>query len=260
MSSRSAARNPGHPGTRRRRTYPAPTSLSHSRLVYLLEHMIQPEFAAAENLGGARIAVCCRSADPHARLGGDWYVSVTVGDELFIGLGDVAGHGLSSVGTMLRMRYLMTAYAMDGHPPATVLAKLNALLCASNPSVLASAVAARYRPADGLLVWASAGHPAPLLRSAGTVHTLPVSDVPRLGSDGSAVYRSWSTTVEPQDTVLLHTNGMSVQDLARQLAAPEVHPTVLLGNLEFGTKGDDATVLVLQPADRHARPSVGLGG
>lgn len=98
--------------------------------------------------------------------------------------------------------------AMAGTEPARLMACLNQLLDATVQPALGSAVCCRYRPATRTLVWAQAGHPAPLLFRDGTGRALTPPDGVLLGATSGAVYGQAEVTLEQGDLLLLHTDGL----------------------------------------------------
>jgi serine phosphatase RsbU (regulator of sigma subunit) len=98
--------------------------------------------------------------------------------------------------------------AMTGTPPAQLMAWLNQLLDATVQPALGSAVCCRYRPQTRTLVWAQAGHPAPLLFRDGTGRRLNAPAGVLLGATSGAVYEQAEETLRPGDLLLLHTDGL----------------------------------------------------
>jgi serine phosphatase RsbU (regulator of sigma subunit) len=152
--------------------------------------------------------------------------------------------------------------AMTGAEPGPLLACLNRLLDATVQPALGSAVCLRYRPETRSVVWAQAGHPAPLLFRHGTGRALDAPDGVLLGATSGASYGQAEETLEVGDLLLLYTEGLvpghaGEAALHRLLAlAPQfaeartaqqcVHAVVR----EFGEREreDDACVLVARVA------------
>jgi serine phosphatase RsbU (regulator of sigma subunit) len=218
-----------------------------------LQEMIQPP-DRVDDLAGLRVAARSRSAEPGVEIGGDWYLSARLpGGDVFLAIGDSVGHGLRAAESMLRLRFAMSAFAAEGHRPATVLTRLNALMCWSGSGMTASAAAARYSPHDGMLTWANAGH-LPLLLAGRRVRQLPDPEGMLLGVAPSTRYTQCVERLEPGDMMLMYTDGLiphgkSIDDgvrvLLKLLAGTSRTPEVLLDGLDYHASHDDATALAI---------------
>lgn len=149
---------------------------------------------------------------PARELGGDFYdcFALSGGRWGFL-VADVAGKGVGAAFFMAVSRTVLQDLAQDGLGPQEVLARANELLSGRNPMELfVTACYCIYDPRDGSLVYASAGHPAPLLRSArGEVLAL---DCPRdvaLGVLPGMSYSARQTRLQAGDTLLLYTDGIT---------------------------------------------------
>jgi hypothetical protein len=71
--------------------------------------------AAARYLPGAR----------GTRVGGDWYDVLEVDGKVVLVVGDVMGRGIEAAAVMGQLRATVRAYALEGHPPAEVLTRLD---------------------------------------------------------------------------------------------------------------------------------------
>lgn len=149
---------------------------------------------------------------PARELGGDFYdcFALSGGRWGFL-VADVAGKGMGAAFFMAVSRTVLQDLAQDGLGPEEVLARANELLSGRNPMELfVTACYCIYDPRDGSLVYASAGHPAPLLRSArGEVLAL---DCPRdvaLGVLPGMSYSPRHTRLQAGDTLLLYTDGIT---------------------------------------------------
>ena len=93
-------------------------------------------------------------------LGGDWYdVFSLSGGRVAVAVGDVVGHGVEAAAVMAQLRTAVRAYAADGHPPATVLDRVNTLMWHLGPLAMTTAIYAVLDPAAETLELVSAGHP-----------------------------------------------------------------------------------------------------
>jgi len=221
----------------------------------LLQDMIQPPDRFDE-IAGLRVAARSRSAESALELGGDWYVSARLPDgDAFLAIGDAVGHGLGAAESMLRLRFAMAAFAAEGHRPATVLSRLNSLICWADTGVTASAAAARYSPHDGVLTWANAGHLPLLLAGRHEVRQVAGPEGMLLGVTPSARYEQRTLRLEPGDMVLMYTDGLiphgqslddGVSALLEQLAVSPRAPQALLDRLDYSASHDDASALAVR--------------
>ncbi|WP_445281336.1 PP2C family protein-serine/threonine phosphatase [Streptomyces sp. DSM 118148] len=144
-----------------------------------------------------------------ALIGGDWYDALELSDgATLLSVGDLTGHGVAVTSGMATLLGAVRGMAMAGTRPGELLTMLNQLLDATVQPALGSAVCCRYRPEDRSLVWAQAGHPAPLLYRDGTGRSLNAPDGVLLGATTGATYGQAEVTLEPGDIVLLHTDGL----------------------------------------------------
>ena len=127
-----------------------------------------------EPLGAAGPELFAR-VQPAREVSGDLYDFFPLPDgRLAFFLGDVSGKGMPAALFMIAVRTLIRHLAPAASGPAELLRRLNAALCADNPTNLYVTLAhGVYDPADGGVVLALGGHPAPLLRRAdGRIETV----------------------------------------------------------------------------------------
>jgi serine phosphatase RsbU (regulator of sigma subunit) len=98
--------------------------------------------------------------------------------------------------------------AVAGLEPGPLMGWLNQLLDTSAQPSLGSALCCRYRPEDRTLVWAQAGHPAPLLFRSGTGCVLDPPEGVLLGATCGARYAQTTEQLAPGDLLVLHTDGL----------------------------------------------------
>jgi serine phosphatase RsbU (regulator of sigma subunit) len=194
-----------------------------------------------------------------ALIGGDWYDALELADgETLLSVGDLTGHGVAVASGMATLLGAVRGMAMAGTQPGQLMSLLNQLLDATVQPALGSAVCCRYRPETRTLVWAQAGHPAPLLFRSGTGRRLNSPDGVLLGATSGAVYAQAEETLEPGDLLLLHTDGLvpgrsstaavnRLLDLAPRFdGARTAQDCVRMVMEEFGEteREDDACVLI----------------
>jgi PAS domain-containing protein len=198
-------------------------------------------------------------ASTNTLIGGDWYDALELTDgETLLSVGDLTGHGVGVTSNMTMLLGAVRGMAMAGAPPGRLMAWLNQLLDATVQPALGSAVCCRYRPGTRSLVWAQAGHPAPLLFRDGTGRVLNTPDGVLLGATSGAVYGQAEETLEVGDLLLLHTDGLVpghtgtaaanlLLDLAPRLTGTSTAQDCLRTVIqEFGEseRADNACVLV----------------
>lgn len=149
---------------------------------------------------------------PARELGGDFYDCFPLADgRCGVLVADVSGKGIGAAFFMAVSRTVLLDLAMTGKAPSEVLAAANDLLCERNPMELfVTACYAIYNPADGSVVYASAGHPPPLQRaSRGRVRALPTPRDVALGVMPGQDYTDYIATLYQGDALLLYTDGVT---------------------------------------------------
>jgi hypothetical protein len=207
---------------------------------------------------GYDLAVRYVPAGDQAEIGGDFYELCIVDGHLAVAVGDVAGHSLHAATVMAELRHATRAYLAEGHPPGTVLDRLNQLMLTLIPNEVATLCLLLVEPATGRARLANAGHPPPLLSCDGKVEYL------RLGSAllGLRADRGPDQVVEipAGGTLVLFTDGLverrrahidvGLAALARAAAHVEADLDEfcdrLLAQVAPARPGDDIAVLALR--------------
>ncbi|MFF8378199.1 SpoIIE family protein phosphatase [Streptomyces sp. NPDC015661] len=163
-------------------------------------------------LAGLCVDVAYVPADTGVNVGGDWYSAIELPDKsaLFV-VGDVAGHGLTAVGTMAQLRFYTKGMAVTGSALPAVLGRLNTLLlhtATEREGATATMVMARYRPGDRRLTWVRAGHLPPLLVRGGAARFLPQPEGCLLGAAFHSAYGQEILDLLPGDHLLFYTDGL----------------------------------------------------
>ncbi|RDK04115.1 ATP-binding SpoIIE family protein phosphatase [Paraburkholderia lacunae] len=154
----------------------------------------------------------CAGMFPARELSGDFYDCFALPDGRYgVLVADVSGKGVGAAFFMAVSRTVLLDLASTGSSPAEVFAHANTLLCERNPMELfVTACYAIYDPGDGSLVYASAGHHPPLLRKAsGVVAALPSPSDIALGILHDMDYADHTAVLEPGDSLLLYTDGVT---------------------------------------------------
>ncbi|MFE4213890.1 PP2C family protein-serine/threonine phosphatase [Streptomyces sp. NPDC056844] len=143
-------------------------------------------------------------------IGGDWYDALPLPDgTTLLTVGDLTGHGIPATSAMAMLLGALRGMAVAGIGPGPVMGHLNQLIEASAQPALGSAVCCRFDPATGALVWAQAGHPAPLLFRDGVGRPLPAPDGVLLGAASGVTYEQDQVDLLAGDVLVLHTGGLT---------------------------------------------------
>jgi serine phosphatase RsbU (regulator of sigma subunit)/anti-sigma regulatory factor (Ser/Thr protein kinase) len=197
-----------------------------------------------------------------APLGGDWYDAFLLPNgSLGLVMGDVVGRGFRAAALMAQLRSALRAYAIDGDEPWVVMSKLNTLLRRVDPGGSATLLYLDFDSDAGRMRLSSAGHPAPVLRTAGPrAELLELRHTVPLGAVANPSYEDAEVEVQPPMELVLYTDGLMERAgerldegferlLATALAdhdGPEDYCALLMDDLlPGGASNDDAAVMVL---------------
>ncbi|MER6627444.1 SpoIIE family protein phosphatase [Streptomyces sp. NPDC000987] len=172
---------------------------------------------------GMRVAARYVPTGGGLQVGGDWYDMIPLpggtsrtrdGNRRFaLVIGDVQGHDVRAAGLMAQLRIALRAYASEGHRPDAVLSRASRFLHGMGGEAadlrFATCLYVEVDPATGVLEIARAGHPDPAIRMAdGTVLTRPTEGGLPLGIDPDADYPTSRILLEPDETMMLCTDGL----------------------------------------------------
>lgn len=160
---------------------------------------------------GVRLAARFRPAAEQLEIGGDFYDVHGSGEDWLLVLGDVCGKGVEAAVLTGRTRQSIRTAAHFDRSPAGVLMALNSVLYEAEADRFVTAACARLRTSGVGAVrvdLAVAGHPAPIvLRRDGRVEQVDVSGTVA-GVLPEVVFRETSLRLEPDDTMLMFTDGV----------------------------------------------------
>ena len=147
------------------------------------------------------------AAGKDALVGGDWFDAFELPDgRVAFSIGDVAGHGLGASVTVGRVRQAIFTLAFEYDDPAVILSRVNRVLRAQGDPFVTAVVGVMDRTSRTIR-WASAGHPAPILFTAGGARLLPHGGLP-LGILDDASFAAHEIVAEHDDAIMLYTDGL----------------------------------------------------
>jgi len=163
---------------------------------------------------------------PSDDTGGDYYDYYHYPDgRLGVLIADVSGHGAGAATVMAMLRAIIHCYEIDNTvDPARFADYCNAKLAQSRlEGNFVTAFFCVIDPATGRIVWSRAGHNPPRIRRAdGTIDvissagTLPLGVIDELGAESD------SGVLNPGDTLVLYTDGITeLRDRSNELFGEE---------------------------------------
>ncbi|MBP3893661.1 MAG: SpoIIE family protein phosphatase [Atopobiaceae bacterium] len=148
---------------------------------------------------------------PARVVGGDFYDFFLVNDHtLGFLIADVSGKGIPASLFMMAAKVELSTYMTNGMSLPDAVQATNWHLCQGNDSDMFVTIWAAMLDYDtGELTYVNAGHNPPLLRHDGTWSWLREKSGLFLGAFDSTTYRSHTITLEPEDQLLLYTDGVN---------------------------------------------------
>ena len=230
----------------------------------LLQTALLPPVAA--RVGALHASVAYRPWDgPGA--GGDFYdVFALPGGRAGVVLGDVEGHGRDVIGATAALRHSLRAYLEAGLEPRAALELAGEVLGRDPAATMATAVLAVHDPRSGVLTWAGAGHPPPILLGDSVDEPLTAAAAPPLGAATATGLRQTSVHLPRGSAACFFSDGLidaragggrlgldRLAELANELG-DRLNASTLLDAVarEASEIIDDMAVCVLRPAVRPA--------
>ena len=141
-------------------------------------------------------------------VGGDWYSMLVIDhDHVAFVLGDVSGRGLSAATVMARLRFTIRAYLLEGHAPDVVMQMCSGQLDIIDDGHFATVLIGMVDLTTREVTLVNAGHPEPLVVTAGEVTYARTEVGPPIGTC-AATYLSTTFRMEPGSTLLAFTDGL----------------------------------------------------
>ncbi len=148
---------------------------------------------------------------PANTVGGDFFDILPLPDgRIALALGDVAGKGSPAALLMALLLAMLRTLVDERLEPAALLTRLNLQVVRHAPgSRFITLFFAIYDPTTGRLTYANAGHLPPIIHRVGKPFTRLTEGGLALGLFESATYQASATSLEPGDTLLLYSDGLT---------------------------------------------------
>lgn len=160
---------------------------------------------------GISIGVSFSSATEMARLGGDFYDVIDLGEQgVLIVVGDVCGKGLQAAGMAAQARYAIGARATQGRGLTGFLASANEELLRILPAEsFVAAVACLIDIQNKKVHVCLAGHPSPIHFASGGCNEMEAPHNPPLGFFANVQFKEALSDLHTGDTLLIYTDGVT---------------------------------------------------
>lgn len=152
------------------------------------------------------------SMKPARSVGGDFFDIVTLDSgRIGVAIADVSDKGVPAALFMMSSRTLLKGSAIGLGAPGDVLQEVNNLLCEDNEtSMFVTLLYAVYNPDSGRFTYANGGHNPPVVINAdGESTQLPLTGGVALGLLPGLEYEQKSIVLQPGQTVVLYTDGVT---------------------------------------------------
>ena len=186
---------------------------------YEREHYIATTFQSAslgdvpEALGPLQLSAMYQPGVGDLEIGGDWYDAFRLPDgRAIVSIGDVSGKGLAASVIMAKMRQAIRVAAQVQVTPSAILDAADKSLVLEYPDAVVTAFVGIIDDSEPAIIYANAGHPAPLLREPdGHIIDLQASGLP-LGlrmPGGLGATSDASLPLMPGALLVLYTDGLT---------------------------------------------------
>lgn len=172
---------------------------------------------------GAVLAARCKPAN---RVGGDYYDFIPTNQNqiqldpktgletgpLGLVIGDVMGKGVPAGLIMTMMRGMLRGEVLHGNSPSRILQNLNRVMYADleNSHRFVTLFYSEYNPLTRILSYSNAAHNPPLWWHAATKTVTRLDTLGMLiGLDANSQYEDAQAQLEPGDTVIYYTDGLT---------------------------------------------------
>ncbi|HTI22997.1 MAG TPA: SpoIIE family protein phosphatase [Kutzneria sp.] len=158
-----------------------------------------------------RLALAARylAGAAFSQAGGDWYDVLPLDeDRVALIVGDVVGQGPRAAAAMGQLRSTLAAYLLEGHPPASALARLDEFAARIPDALASTVVCVVVDTAAAELRWVRAGHLPPLIIMDGHGEFLSGARGPVLGLGAGMEFTEERCSLSPRASIVLYTDGL----------------------------------------------------
>jgi phosphoserine phosphatase RsbU/P len=154
---------------------------------------------------------------PFRTVSGDYYDVVPRPDgRIYFIMADVSGKGITAALVMASVATAFSIFTRHDPAPADLLRDLNTTLAPKTaPTKFVTMVVGLLDPVTGTIDFANAGHVAPLVISKDGARQLTTTDMV-VGLFAAAKYRNQSVTLDPGDSLVLFTDGVTEAENERE--------------------------------------------
>ena len=183
--------------------------LHHEQSSKTLQEALLP--ALLPKVPGIKFDAIYAPGDDRALIGGDWYDAFELPDgRIAVSIGDVTGRGTKAAAIMGKVRQTISGLSFYESDPVKLLDVAELALLRRHPDALVTSIVGVLDPRSGEFVYATAGHPPPMLRRTdGTVLMLPCHGLPLGLRASDEDHSSVTFRLLPGDTLLLYTDGLT---------------------------------------------------
>jgi serine phosphatase RsbU (regulator of sigma subunit) len=148
---------------------------------------------------------------PSKQVGGDYFDFFPIANGGYaLAIADVAGKGVPAALLASMLQASLRTLLRDGIPPGRVMQRVNALVCEStNPEQFITLFVAHLDTTKMKLTYCNAGHNYPVFARAGSPGCLLHGSDLVLGVVQDATYCESDLDLEPGDSLLLYTDGVT---------------------------------------------------
>jgi anti-sigma regulatory factor (Ser/Thr protein kinase) len=184
---------------------------------YEREHLIAKTLQDAslphlpDRIGTLDISLMYTPATGELDIGGDWYDAFRMpSGDILLSIGDITGTGLHASVVMAKVRQAIRIAAQLHVTPSAILDAADRSLRNECPDWIATAFVGVYDELDGVLHYASAGHPRPLLRLPdGAIDELSDGGLPLGLGIREEAWQLRLRSIPAGSLLLLYTDGLT---------------------------------------------------